>query len=65
MKHDLWLLSHGLSMAERRSERVRRYGEIRMAEEVSYEGWELVEDLLGLLLFIGFMVLLLFLAGGL
>ncbi len=44
---------------------MRRYGEIRMAEKGSYEGWELAEDLLGLLLCVGIMLFLLFLAGGL
>ncbi len=44
---------------------MRRYGEIRMAERVSHEGWELVEDLLGLLLCVGFMIFLLFFMGGL
>ncbi len=65
MNNDLWLRSHGISTAERRSERVKRYGEIEMAEKGSYQSWELVEDLLGLLLCVGFMIFLLFLVGGL
>ncbi|MHB0869806.1 MAG: hypothetical protein ACYC5J_10175 [Chloroflexota bacterium] len=44
---------------------MRRYGEIRMAEETGYQSWEIAEDLLGLLLCVGSTLFLLFLAGGL
>jgi hypothetical protein len=43
---------------------VKGYDEIRMAEKRGYDGWDLAEDLLGLLLCVGLMLLILFLMGG-
>lgn len=71
MEDELWILSstfplaHLLFVSERRSGVARRYGETRgVQNEIDAVVLEIAQDLLALLLCIGVMAALLFLAGG-